>query len=175
MFDHLQQPGVGSEEVLPEVGTALDKVFLILAIGDLAHSSDQQAVAIVLNERIPIAAPDDLNYVPARTAENRFQFLNDFAVPAHGAVEALQVTVHHENEIVQTFARGESNRTKGFRLVHFAIAEKCPYLPARGLFQSTVLKVLDEARVVDRLNRPKTHRDRRELPEILHKPWVRVR
>ena len=58
MLDHLQQARIGAEEVLPEVGAALDEVFLILPVGDFAHAANQQAVAIVLDQRVPIAAPD---------------------------------------------------------------------------------------------------------------------
>src|SRR5580700_5380289 len=72
VLDHLEQPRVGTKEVLPEVCAALDKVFLILSVGDLAHAADQQSIAIGLNERIPIAAPDQLDDVPSRAPENRF-------------------------------------------------------------------------------------------------------
>src|ERR1700692_1348959 len=97
MFHHSQQPGIGAKEILPEIRAALDKIFLILAVGDLAHSSDQQAIAIRRNKLVPVTAPDDLNAIPPSAAEDCFQFLNDLAVPAHRPVKALQVAVNHEN------------------------------------------------------------------------------
>src|SRR5271169_5359400 len=93
MFDHLEQPGIGAKKILPEIGAAFDKIFLILTVRDLAHAPDKQAIAIGLNDRIPIGAPDQFDYVPSRAAENRFQFLDDLAVAAHRSVQPLQVAV----------------------------------------------------------------------------------
>ncbi len=107
MLDHLEQPRIGAEEILPEVGAALDKVFLILAVGDLAHALDQQPIAIVADEAIPIAAPDDFDHVPASAAENGFQFLDNLAVAPHRTVQTLQVAVHDEDQIVEPFARSQ--------------------------------------------------------------------
>ena len=45
-------------------------------------------------------APQDLDDVPARAAKRGFQFLNDLAIAANRAVQALQVTVNDENKIV---------------------------------------------------------------------------
>ena len=109
MLDHLQQPGIGAEKILPEIRAALDEIFLILAVGDLAHAPHEQAIAIGLDDRIPIAAPDDLDDVPSRATENRFQFLDDLAVAAYRSVEALQVAVDDENQVVEPFARGQSD------------------------------------------------------------------
>ena len=55
MLDHLQQTRIGAEEILPEVCAAFDEIFLILAVGDLAHAVDQQAVAVARMRLIPIA------------------------------------------------------------------------------------------------------------------------
>ena len=38
VLDHLQQTRIGAEEILPEIGAALDEIFLILPVGDLAHA-----------------------------------------------------------------------------------------------------------------------------------------
>src|SRR5208282_2395153 len=126
MFHHLQQPGIGAKEILPEISSALDKIFLILAIGDLAHAPDKQAIAVRLNERVPIAAPDQLDDVPSRAAENRFQFLDDLAVAAYRPVKTLQIAVDDKNQIVEPLARTERNRAERFRLVHFTIAHEGP-------------------------------------------------
>src|SRR6202008_4897155 len=104
MLDHLQQTRIGAEEVLAEIGSALDKIFLILAVADLAHAPDQQAIAIALDERVPITAPDDLDDIPARAAEDGFEFLNNLSVAAHRAVETLQVAVDDEDQVVETLA-----------------------------------------------------------------------
>ena len=59
---------------------------------------------VVRDERVPIAAPDDLDDIPAGAAEDGFEFLNDLAVAANRAIEALQVAVDDEDEIVESFA-----------------------------------------------------------------------
>src|SRR5689334_14131760 len=89
MLDHLQQPGIGSKEVLPEISSTLDEEFLILSVGDFAKAFYQQAIPIVLEERIPIRAPNALNDVPSGAAEDSFQLLNDLAVAAHRTIETL--------------------------------------------------------------------------------------
>src|SRR5262249_6254771 len=101
MLHHLEQAWITPKEVLPEVGTALDEEFLILPVRDLAHTADQEAIPVILNEAIPIAAPDDLDDVPSRTPENGFELLNNFAVATHRAVEALQVAVDDEDQVVE--------------------------------------------------------------------------
>ncbi len=131
MLDHLEQAGIGAEEVLPEVSAALDEIFLVLAVADLAHALDQQAVAIVLDEAVPIAAPDDFDDIPAGAAEDGFQFLNDLAVAAHRAVETLQVAVDDEDQIVETLARSQRDGAERFGFVHFAVAEEGPDFSAR--------------------------------------------
>src|SRR5260370_21473719 len=64
MLHHLEQPGIGAEEILPEIRAALDEIFLVLAVGDLAHASKKHTIAIGLNELVPIAPPADLDNVP---------------------------------------------------------------------------------------------------------------
>ena len=51
------------------------------------------------------AAPDHLDHVPAGAAEIGFQLLDDLAVAAHRAVEALQVAVDDEDQVVEPLAR----------------------------------------------------------------------
>ena len=46
--------------------------------------------------------------VPARAAERRFELLDDLAVAADRTVEALQVAVDDEDQVVELFARGQA-------------------------------------------------------------------
>jgi hypothetical protein len=41
----------------------------VLAVDDLAHAFDEEAVAILGQQRVPLAAPDDLDDIPARAAD----------------------------------------------------------------------------------------------------------
>ncbi len=174
VLHHLEQARIGAEEVLAEVGAAFDEVFLILAVADLAHAPDQQPVAIVADEAVPVAAPDDLDDVPARAAENGFQFLNDLAVAAHRPVQALQIAVDDEDQVVEPFARGQGDGAERFGFVHFAVAQEGPDLAAGGLLQAAVFQIAHEARLVDGLDGPEAHRDGGKFPEIRHEPgmWI---
>src|SRR5436305_6939725 len=159
MLDHLEQPWIAAKQVLPEVGSALHKILLILPIADLAQPPNQQAIAVVLNERIPICAPYHLDDVPAGSSENRFEFLDDFAVAAYRSIQPLQIAVDHKDQVVEPLARSQGDRAQRFRLIHLAIAEKRPDFAASGLLQSAILDVLDEARMIDGLVRPQSHRN----------------
>ena len=45
---------------------------------------------------------------------------------------------------------------------------------AKGIGEPPVVEIVQEPGLVDRLQRPQSHRHRRELPEIRHEPRVRV-
>ena len=100
-------PRVTAEEVLPNVGSVVGLVGLEVAVGRGVHQIDQGAVGIGLQQGVPLAAPHHLDHVPAGTPKEGFQFLNDLAVAAHRSIEALQVAVHHEGQVVQALQCGD--------------------------------------------------------------------
>src|SRR5437868_1078219 len=100
MLDHLQQAWIAAKQVVTEIGAALDEIFLILPIGDFAQPPHQNPVAIVADQTVPVASPNHLDDIPASPTEDRLQLLDDFAIAAHRSVQALQVAVHYENQIV---------------------------------------------------------------------------
>ena len=53
-------------------------------------------------------APEALDDVPARAPEHPFELLDDLAVAPHRAIQSLQVTVHHEHQVIQLFAPRQS-------------------------------------------------------------------
>ena len=55
-----------------------------------------------------------------------FEFLDDFSVATHRAVEPLQIAVHHPDDVVEVFACRERDGAERFRLVRFAVAKKRP-------------------------------------------------
>ena len=128
------------------------------------------------NNVVPIAAPNDLDDVPARTAEQTFEFLDDFAVAAHRTVEPLQIAVDDPDQVVEVLARAERDGAERFRLVAFAVAEERPdlrlLLPIR---QTARLQVAVESRLIQRHDRAEPHRDGRELPEVRHQIRMRIR
>src|SRR5207302_868732 len=93
---HLEQFRVLAEEVPANESAVVGLVVLILAVYRLLHDPKQSAFDIASEQRIPVRAPDELDDVPTRPAKIGFELLDDFAVAAHGTVEALQVAVHDE-------------------------------------------------------------------------------
>jgi hypothetical protein len=85
-------------------------------------------VGVLREQRVPVAAPDDLDDVPARAAEERLELLDDLAVAAHRAVEPLQVAVDDEGEVVQLLAGGQPDRAERLGLVHLAVAAERPHV-----------------------------------------------
>src|SRR5262249_49173505 len=152
MLDHSEQPGIAAEQALPEVGAAFDEEFLILAVGDLAEPPHQQPIAVILDQAVPVAAPDDLDDIPARTAEMRLQLLNDLPVASARPIEPLQVAVDDPDQVVELFAGGQSNRAERLGLIHLAITEKRPHLAACAGFKSAVFQIFDKTGVIDGLN-----------------------
>ncbi|MNO58461.1 hypothetical protein D3C76_490200 [compost metagenome] len=174
VFDHgLELWGV--EEVLTNVRAVFGFVVLVLAVDDFVHAALQGTVGVLGQQWVPETAPDDFVDVPATATEHAFEFLDDLAVAANRAVEALQVAVDDEDQVVQLLAASQGDRAQGFRLVALAVAHEAPDLLLAGRDEATGFQVLHEACLVDRLDRAQTHRYGRELPEVRHQPWVRVR
>ena len=174
MADQRLQARVAAEQVLADVGARLHGVLLVLPVDDLAQAPRQQAVGVLLEQRIPVAAPDALDDVPAGAAEDGLQLLDDLAVAAHRAVEALQVAVDDEDQVVELLAAGQRDGAERLGLVGLAVAEERPHLAVAERRQAAIVQVAHEARLVDRHDGPQAHRDRRVLPEVRHQPGMRV-
>ncbi|MNZ88474.1 hypothetical protein D3C78_1073680 [compost metagenome] len=149
-------------------------VVLVLAVDDFVHAALQDAVDVLGQQWVPETAPDHFVDVPATATEHAFEFLDDLAVAANRAVEALQVAVDDEDQVVQLLAAGQGDSAQGFRLVALAVAQEAPDFLFAWLDETTVFQVLHEACLVDRLDRAQTHGYGRELPEVRHQPRVRV-
>ena len=175
VLDHLQQPRVGAEELLADVGARHHRVLLVLAVDDLAGALAQQALVIAREQLVPLAAPQHLDDVPAGAAEHRLELLDDAAVAADRAVEALQVAVDDEDQVVELLARRERDGAERLGLVGLAVAEERPHLLIGARLEAAILQVAREARLVDRHDRAEAHRHRRRFPEVGHQPRVRVR
>ena len=120
------------EEVFTHERAVFGFVVLVLAVDDFVHATLQDAVDVFGQQWVPETAPDDFGHVPLSTAEHAFEFLDDLAVAANRAVEALQVAVDDEDQVVQLLAAGQGDRAQGFRLVALAVAQEAPdFLLAR--------------------------------------------
>ncbi len=94
---HLQQFRIFAEEMFAHIGAIFGFVSLVLSVHHFLHAFLQQAILVLGEQAIPLAAPYDLDDIPAGATEYAFQFLNDLAVAAHRSVEALQIAVHHKD------------------------------------------------------------------------------
>ena len=93
--------GVAAEEVLLDVGAVVGLVGLEITVGGGVHQVHQRAVLVGVQQGIPLAAPHHLDDIPAGTAEERLEFLDDLAVAADRPVEPLQIAVDHEGQVVE--------------------------------------------------------------------------
>src|SRR5690606_1847124 len=174
VLDHLLQLRAGTEEVFADIGSVVGPVVLVVAVDRFFHAGLQQTVVVAGQQRIPQAAPDDLDDVPVGAAEVAFQLLDDLAVTADRAVEALQVAVDDEDQVVQLLAAGQGDGAQGLRLVTLAAAEAAPDLLLAWLDETTAFQVLHETCLVDGLNRAQPHGHGGELPELGHQPGVGI-
>ena len=127
----LQQFRVLAEEVLAHVGAALGLVVLVLAVDGFFHAlaaaGRSSSLASSGSQSLPQITLMTFQPAPRKT---RFQLLDDLAVAAHRAVEALQVAVDDEDQVVELLARGQRDGAQRFRLVHLAVADESPDLAA---------------------------------------------
>ena len=151
-----------------------DGVHLVVAVHGLFHARLQDAVHVAFEQDVPAAAPDHLDDVPVRAAKGAFEFLDDLAVAAHRAVEALQVAIHHQDHVVQLFPGGDVDGAEHFRLVGFAVADEGPNLAAVFRLEPPMLQVLDETRLVDGAWRGQPHAGAGHLPEPRQAARMRI-
>ena len=163
-----------TEEVLADVAAGLTLVGLVVPVQRLVHDAHQVAGRVARQERVPLPAPDHLEHVPPRTAEEGLELLDDLAVAPDRPVEPLQVAVHDERQVVEAVVGGQLQQSSGLRLVHLAVPEERPHVLVGGVLDATVAQVTVELRLVDRVHRADPHRDRGELPEGGQQPRVRI-
>ena len=175
VLDHLAQTRIRPEEVLTDIRARLDGVLLELAVDGRVHLVHEHAVDVAGEELVPLAAPDDLQDVPAHAAECRFELLDDLAVAPNGTVEPLQIAVDHEDQVVEPLAGREVERRGRLRFVELAVAHEAPHARARRVNELAVVEVTVEPRLVHRVERSEPHRYGRVLPEGREPARVRVR
>ena len=174
--DQVEQDRVFPEEILPDIGTALDDVLLVLAVDDLVHALSQKARRIAGQQLVPVATPNHLDDVPARTAELAFEILNDLAVAADRAVEALEIAIDHPDEVVEVLAAGHADGSVRFRFIRLTVSDEGPDHGIVVLCNEFArLQVAAEAGLINGMDGTQSHGDRGEDPEIGHQERMRVR
>ena len=166
--------GVLAKEVLAHIGPVVGLERLVVAVERFHHQLAQPACGVAGEQRIPVAAPDELDHVPARATEFAFELLDDLAVATHRAIEPLEVAVDDEDEVVQPLARCQADGSQALRLVHLAVAAENPHLAVGRVGNAACMQVLQEPCLVDGHQRPEAHADRGKLPEVMHQLGMRV-
>src|SRR5215469_7992277 len=100
-----EQLGISAEELFAHVSAALGLKALVLAVDGLFHALKQQPRMIACKQRVPIAAPYDLDYIPTCASECAFELIDNLSVPAHWPIQALEVAVHDEDQVVELLTR----------------------------------------------------------------------
>ena len=88
------------EEVLVVVGAVIGTQGLVLAVHGMCQALQQHVMSVARKQRVPVRPPQHLDDVTACAGEQRFKLLNDLSIAAHRPVEALQIAVDDEGQIV---------------------------------------------------------------------------
>ena len=142
VLDERLQLGLGSEEVLADVGAVLRPEPLVVAIERLVHLVDQVPLDVPGQQLVPAPPPDDLDDVPAGAAEDGLELLDDLAAAPDRAVEPLQVAVDHPGEVVELLPGGEGDRPQRLGLVGLAVADEAPHPRLRGVVSPRLWRYL---------------------------------
>ena len=174
MRDKIVHFWVFVEEVKEIVAAVSCAERLILAVDRGGEPAKQRMLLVAREQSVPFRAPQDLDDVPACATEQALQFRNDLPVAAHRPVEALEIAVDDEGQIVEPLARGKRKARDRFRLVHLAVAEDAPNMSRLCVGETTMLEIAKKTSLIDRRDRPDAHRARRRLPEIGHEPGMGI-
>ena len=172
--NHLQRARVFAEEMLANVGAVVGLHGLVVAVQRVHHDFAQGAVFVARQKGVPVAAPDQLEHVPAGTPEIAFKLLNDLAVAAHRAVQALQIAVDDEDQVVEFFTRCKADGAHGLDFVHLTVAAEHPDFTVLRVGNAAGVQVLEKASLVNGHQRAQAHGDCGELPELRHQLGMRV-
>ena len=175
MLDQPAEARVGAEEVLADVGAVLGGVLLEFAVNGGVHLVEQHTIDVTGQQLIPLGSPHHLDHVPAGAPEGGLELLDDLAVAPDGAVEALQVAVDHEDQVVELLAGGQGQGPQGLGLVAFTVTEEAPHPALAGVGDTPVVEVPVDVGLVDGVERGQAHRHGGELPEVRHEPRVGIR
>ena len=168
------QAGIGSEEVLPDVGPRLGGVLLELTVDGGVHLVEKDAFDVLGQQVVPRPAPDDLDDVPSGAPEEGLELLDDLAVAPNGTVEPLEIAVDDEYQVVQVLPSGHAQGPDGLGLVELPVPHESPHPAGRGVGQAAGMEVPAHVGLGDGVEGTETHGHRRVLPELGHQPRVGV-
>ena len=174
ILHQFKQFGIFTEEMFTHIGPIAQGEALHFAIDHFIHALHQLAALVFGQQPIPVIAPNDLDHVPAGTTEVGFEFLDNFAITTHRTVEALQIAVNDKDQVIELFARRQTDGSQRFGFIHFAIAQHCPDLAATFVPQTAIDQIMVETRLINSRNGRQPHGNRGKFPEIGHQKrmWI---
>ena len=137
-----------AEEVVAVEAAVLAAKVCIWPSTVLAKACTSAPGHVTGEQAVPVAAPDQFDDVPARAAKQALQLVDDAAIAAHRAVQALQVAVDHPDQVVQP---SRAARVSALMLSGSSISPSpnTPHTLRPAVEQVAVREVAHEARVVD--------------------------
>ena len=162
---HPFQLGLAVHPVFPLTVTRQYRISLVVTVEAFLHAVAQNPLIVLRQQTVPAAAPDHLDNMPPGTSEGGFQFLDDLAVAPDRPVQALQIAIDHQDQIVQPLPGRDRQRAQHLRFVTLAIADETPDLAAALGLEAAVVQVFDEAGLIDGGGGGQTHGGIGHLPE----------
>src|SRR5262249_15935844 len=104
------------------------------------------------------------------------QLVYDLSVAANRTIEALEIAVDDEDEVVEFLARCQRELcAERLGFVRLTVADEGPDFAWRLRDDASVLQIPHETRLIDGVQRAEYHGNSREGPEAWHEPWMRIR
>ena len=97
--------------MLSGIRATIELTVLQFTIADFVHPLEKKTRLVTLQQRIPASPPNHFNHIPASTAENTLELLNNFTVAANRPIQSLKVAVNDKVKITQALTPSEANRT----------------------------------------------------------------
>ena len=167
--------GVLAEEVLADVGAVLRLEVLVLAVDALLHAACAACRWCPWRAARPSPSPRctliTFQPAPRKCASSSWMIL---PLPRTGPSRRCRLQLMTKIRL-SSFSRAASEiapRHSGSSIS--PSPRNAQTLRLVGVGEPAVVQVLEEARLVDRHQRPEPHRDGRELPEVGHQPGMRI-
>ena len=103
-LSELGKLGVLAKEVIAVKPSILGGECLHLPVHGVGKGTHQRLLSVPREQAVPVTAPNEFDHIPASTAKEFFEFVNDASVAANRPIQALQIAIDHPYQVVQFFA-----------------------------------------------------------------------
>ena len=175
VLDQLLEPGVGAEEVLADVAPSSVANFWnspSTVVFILLSSTPSTSRASSSSQREPHMTLMTFQPAPRNTASSSWMIL---PLPRTGPSRRCRLALTTKTRLSSCSRPARLKAPSVSGSSHLAVAHEAPHPRAARIGDAAVVQVPVEMSLVNGVERPDPHRDRRELPELGHEPGVRVR